>query len=357
MISKPKVTNFIQSHKKDFEKIQPSFFEMTSGLAFQHFKQEEIDIAVVEVGLGGRLDSTNVILPKVSVITNISYDHMQFLGDTLEKIAAEKAGIIKPKIPVVIGEMQEEIKHVFIDKAVDMGSEILFADSLYSVRILHSPFSSQNTKAGSLKPISGSRFYNNRNADKLILDILRKDRPYISNVISPLSGNYQAKNIITVSATCEMLKKLGLAITLEEIRKGIRNVIRNTGLKGRWQVLAREPLTICDTGHNEAGLRQGMEQIRQTPHKHLHFVFGVVNDKEIDHILTLLPKDATYYFCKANIPRGLDQEELRVKALTAGLSGLSYPSVMNAFTAAQQKAGTDDLIFIGGSTFVVAEVI
>jgi dihydrofolate synthase/folylpolyglutamate synthase len=343
MIPKRYVTWFIQENKAEFEKLQLSFFEMTVGLAFRYFREEKVDIAVVEVGLGGRLDSTNIINPILSVITNISFDHMQFLGDTLEKIATEKAGIIKPGVPVVIGETQEKIKNIFIEKASTCGAEIVFADSVFSVGSRQSAVSSRDSTKGIYQ--------------KVILDIYKEGHPYLSEVISSLTGKYQEKNIITIIAVCEILNKLLYAIPVDAIRNGIRNVIRNTGLKGRWQVLSRSPLTICDTGHNEGGLSDVLAQISETPYEHLHFVFGVVNDKEIDHILGMLPKDATYYFCKANIPRGLDQDELRTKARFTGLTGLSYPSVMDALNAAKENASCNDLIFIGGSTFVVAEVV
>jgi dihydrofolate synthase / folylpolyglutamate synthase len=350
MIPKSTVTKFILDHKKDFEQIQPSFFEMSTGMAFHYFSEEKIDIAVIEVGLGGRLDSTNVISPLVSVITNISFDHMQFLGDTIEKIAAEKAGIIKPKIPVIIGETQEQTANVFLNKAEETGSEICFADSIFAVGSQQSAIGYQHSASIS----SHSEKYQQGN---LILTILKEGQPYMAEVISPLSGNYQKKNIITVLAVCEMLNKKGIVITHDLLRKGIRNVIRNTGLKGRWQILTWNPLTICDTGHNEGGLKEVLSQIAELPHKELHFVFGVVNDKEIDIILGLLPRNASYYFCKADIPRGLDQEILKKKAKKVGLTGKSYPSVKDALKSAREQASEEDLIFIGGSTFVVAEVV
>ena len=335
-IPEEKVISFVEKYKPEFEKIQPSFFEMTVGLAFDHFREEKIDIAIIEVGLGGRLDSTNIITPLLSVITNISFDHMQFLGDTLEKIAKEKAGIIKPGIPVVIGETKEDIRHVFIEKARKEQSDIVFADAEFTAG------KSSTWKAGT---------------GKMYLDIFRNHTIYLSNLESPLGGNYQKKNIITVCAACEVLSSYVGPVSAEDIRKGILNVIDNTGLAGRWQILSRVPLTICDTGHNEAGLREVLDQISKTPHENLHFVFGLVNDKEIDKILQMLPKDATYYFCKADIPRGLDSKELRVKALGYGLTGEAFDSVKEALKAAQQCAGINDLVFIGGSTFVVAEVV
>ena len=337
MIPKGFVVKFIEDYKKAFEKIEPSFFEMTVGLAFSWFREEKTDICVIEVGLGGRLDSTNIITPLVSVITNISFDHKQFLGDTLEKIAAEKAGIIKAGIPVVIGETQTGISGVFRKTAKSKGSEILFADSVYH----HRP-----VKALSAKPFDG-----------LVFDIDYSGKSFITQVYCPLGGYYQEKNIVTVLGALELINRTGLHITVQDIKKGLRNVIRNTHLLGRWQILSRSPLTICDTGHNEAGIKEVIDQIRRTPHKRLHFVFGVVNDKELDPILGMLPRDAVYYFCKADIPRGLDASELRQTAMNAGLKGKAYVSVKEALEAATQNARPGDLVFVGGSTFVVAEVV
>jgi dihydrofolate synthase/folylpolyglutamate synthase len=334
MIPKKNVTDFIRDHKDDFERIGLSFFEMTAGLAFDHFRRENVDIAVIEVGLGGRLDSTNVVTPLLSVITNISYDHMELLGDTLEKIAAEKAGIIKPGIPVVIGETQGETKEVFRLKADAAGSPLFFADGHYNpvLRRLSNP-------------------------GELIMDIYKNERLFISGVESPLGGFYQQKNIVTVVAACEELSKSGFSFSPELIKKGIRKVIRNTGFAGRWQILSRSPLTICDTGHNEGGLREVLSQIATMPFEKLHFVFGLVNDKAIGKLLGMLPKDAIYYFCKADIPRGMDAEELKREASEAGLHGKAYSSVREAVAGAQKNASAADLVFIGGSTFVVAEAI
>jgi dihydrofolate synthase/folylpolyglutamate synthase len=337
MIPKNYVVRFAEANKAAFEKIEPSFFEMTVGLACSWFRDEKTDIAIMEVGLGGRLDSTNIITPLVSVITNISFDHKQFLGDTLEKIATEKAGIIKPGVPVVIGETQAGIRELFRDKAKAGGCGILFADSLFRI-----------TLESGLRDKPGSN---------LQLEIEKEGKPFISGLRCPLTGNYQKRNIITVLGTIETLNRKGFQIPVHQIKKGIRNVIKNTHLMGRWQVLSHSPLIICDTGHNEAGLTEVIAQINHTPHRHLHFVFGVVNDKEIGPILAILPLTATYYFCKADIPRGLDAGELRETALKAGLKGNAYLSVNEALDAAKRNAGPGDLIFIGGSTFVVAEVV
>ncbi|MGA3014488.1 MAG: folylpolyglutamate synthase/dihydrofolate synthase family protein [Bacteroidales bacterium] len=335
-IPEENVIHFVEKYKSVFEKIKPSFFEMTVGLAFDFFREEKVDIAVIEVGLGGRLDSTNVITPLLSVITNISYDHKQLLGDTLEKIAIEKAGIIKQNIPVVIGETQNETRNVFIDKANKEYAEILFADNEFTYV---------------------TRLPENRHTSNLLMDIFRNRELFISDLESPLSGNYQKNNIVTVCASCSMIPSDLCEISPDDIKKGILHVIDNTGLAGRWQILSKSPLIICDTGHNEAGLKAVMKQIQDTPHKELHFVFGMVNDKETGDILKLLPKDAIYYFCKADIPRGLDAKELQTEAKKLGLNGESYTSVNDALETAQKSANVKDLIFIGGSTFVVAEVI
>ncbi len=337
MIRKSSVTGFVKTYRDQFEIIQPSFFELTVGMAFDYFRKQQVEVAVVEVGLGGRLDSTNIIRPEVSVITNVSFDHVQFLGDTLEKIAFEKAGIIKPGIPVVIGETQDEPAPVFIKKAMEMHSEIVFADQVFNVRNFRS------------ERIGNEAFR--------VMDLHRMEELWLRNLVSPLPGIYQCKNIITVTAVCEMLGKAGHGLSQAIIRKGIGDVIKNTGLAGRWQTLGHSPLTICDTGHNESGLAEVVMQIASTPHRHLHFVFGVVNDKHLPPILQILPKDATYYFCKPGIPRGLEAALLQQEAAASGLHGECYPSVKSALEAARANAAIDDLVFIGGSTFVVAEVI
>jgi dihydrofolate synthase / folylpolyglutamate synthase len=330
------VNAFVGKHLDDFEKIRPSFFEMTTALAFDFFREQQVDIAVIEVGLGGRLDSTNIIKPILSVITNVSPDHQQFLGSDLKKIATEKAGIIKTGVPVVIGETQEELAPVFKAKARASKSEIFFADQRYSTG---NPF------------IRGSR------SNRLYTDVFLADQLYMKKVNSPLTGFYQRKNIVTVVGACDHLKKAGIILPVETIRKGIKQVVRRTGLQGRWQIMSRNPWIICDTGHNEGGLREVVSQIAETPHKHLHFVFGVVNDKQLSPIFSLLPENATYYFCKPDIPRGLDASDLKTQASKAGLKGRSYISVKNALKAAMQNAEKKDMIFIGGSTFVVAEAL
>lgn len=310
MISENEVISFVQKYKSDFEQINLSFFEWTVGLAFNYFATEKVDIAVIETGLGGRLDSTNVVTPEVSVITNIGIDHTQFLGDTLEKIATEKAGIVKSNIPVVIGETQKETKAVFKNKATECKSNILFAD-------------------------------------KIIHESLETD----------LKGSYQKKNVRTAICAINVLKTLKWNISDENIKVGLLNVVNNTGLLGRWQILNNKPLTICDTGHNVEGVTEIVNQVNNIKYNKLHIVFGAVNDKSIDEVLGLLPKTATYYFCQAKIPRALAVDDLILIAQQNNLEGIKCASVTEAYIKAQENADNDDLIFIGGSTFVVAEVV
>ncbi len=335
-ISEEKVIDFVKDHIKPFEKIKPSFFEYTFGMAAQYFAEGKVDIAVMETGMGGRLDSTNVVKSILSVITNIGFDHTQFLGDTLEKIAKEKAGIIKPGIPVIIGETQKDIVKVFQDKAAACGSEISFADQDYKA---------QN--------ISLSK----EEYPEIQLDIYRKNDPYLKNLRAGIGGTYQVKNIVTALKTINILNDAGYPVTIENIRNGFEEVIKNTGLQGRWQILKKKPLVICDTGHNIDGISEVVNQIKSTSYNNLHFVLGMVNDKEVEPVLEKLPRSATYYFCKANIPRGLDQEILRKEAFEKGLMGECYNSVQEAYLAALESAEENDLVFIGGSTYVVAEVL
>ncbi|MDB4273831.1 bifunctional folylpolyglutamate synthase/dihydrofolate synthase [Algibacter sp.] len=309
-VSKHFVIGFIKRNKSFFEANKLSFFEMTVGMAFDYFAKENVDIAVVEVGLGGRLDSTNIVTPEVSVITNIGLDHTQFLGDTLEAIAFEKGGIIKPNIPVVIGETQKETAPVFKSLAKSCDSEILFADQLVS-------------------------------------------EVYTSDLI----GSYQSKNIKTVVETVKQLQEKGFKISNKNLKQGLLKVVKNTGLLGRWQVLNERPKVVCDTGHNREGLIYVMQQLSNETFESLHIVFGVVNDKDLSSIVDLLPKKATYYFCKPNIPRGLDTEELKQIFSSYDIKGNAYGSVNEAYNTALNNAKKDDFIYIGGSTFVVAEII
>jgi dihydrofolate synthase/folylpolyglutamate synthase len=328
------VIDFVSTYKNDFEKIQPSFFEMTVGLAFDYFANSNIDIAVVEVGLGGRLDSTNVITPELSIITNISFDHTALLGNTLEKIAIEKAGIIKKGIPVVIGETHPETKSIFETKS--KYASIVFADQLFETKNIH---------------------LDNKENFFLEMDVFKNEAIYLEKLQSELLGKYQQKNIPTVLAAIEQLATKGFSITEQHIREGIKTVIRQTGLLGRWQILSTTPLTIADTGHNEAGIKEVLDQIQLTPHQQLHFVIGMVNDKDITTILKMLPKNAIYYFCKAAIPRALPAKELAEQANSIGLNGKTFNSVKEALTTAQNSAKQKDLVFVGGSTFIVAEVV
>lgn len=337
MISKKYVIDFVEKHKADFKKIQPSFFEMTVGLAFNYFAQKKVDVAVIETGLGGRLDSTNVITPDISIITNISYDHTSLLGNTLPQIAAEKAGIIKRKGLVVIGEAQKETKKTFYNKAKQQDAVLFYADQIIDLKVI-------KRTPGYLQ----FNLYQKMPGNKLLG----------RNVKCVLTGEYQYKNIKTVVAAVKLLnERKGYNISVKALEDGLKNVIKNTALMGRWQILNKKPLTIADTGHNEAGIKEVVKQIEITPYKKLHIVFGVVNDKDVSGILKLMPKNATYYFCKANLPRAMDEKELAQKALNAGLKGSVYASVKQAVSATQANAKQGDLIFIGGSTFVVAEAI
>ena len=334
MIPEPEVVDFVTNHQAVIKDISPSFFEMTVAMAFDYFARQKVDVAIVEVGLGGRLDSTNIISPDLSVITNISFDHVEFLGDTVEKIATEKAGIIKASTPVVIGETQAETEPVFKQRAQELGSPILFAD-----QILHLPYSTRDMQG------------------RQVFNIEKEDQVVYPNLLLDLKGFYQKKNLCTVLVALEKLQEMGYAITKNHIYAGLENASKITGLLGRWQLLGNNPLIVTDTGHNEEGIRNLVEQIEQTPYKKLHFVMGVVNDKNIDKILSLLPKQATYYFTRASIPRSLDEKLLKESAKEYNLEGNSYPTVAEAIKASKSAAQAEDLIFIGGSTFVVAEAV
>jgi dihydrofolate synthase/folylpolyglutamate synthase len=335
-IPKSYVTSFVGKNRKLFDHIRPSFFEYTIGMAFEYFSEEKVDVAVIEVGLGGRLDSTNVITPELSIITNIGFDHIAFLGNTLEKIAFEKAGIIKPGIPVVIGESQPQTEEIFKQVALKNDSPIFFADHTFQLTNL-------KTSTGKFPKIS--------------FKVLKRNHEWISSLLCPLTGNYQQKNIITVLKALDILSRKGFEIDKEIIHKGFDRIIINTGFQGRWQKLSDHPKVICDVGHNEDGMKYVVQQLSEESFEHLHFVFGMVNDKDFDHILSILPESATYYFCKANIPRGLDATILKTKASGFMLTGDVFGSVREAFEAAKCRAGKNDLIFVGGSTFVVAEVL
>lgn len=310
MIPEEEVVGFIAAHRNFFQEHQLSFFEMTVGLAFNYFAQQNVDVAIIEVGLGGRLDSTNIIRPLLSVITNIGLDHTQMLGDTLEQIAHEKAGIIKKDIPVIIGEYQQDIHHVFYNKALENNASLFIAE--------------HNIK------------------QEYSLD---------------LTGTYQIKNAKTAVQAIQVLQELNYDIADEHLKRGLNNVIPNNNLLGRWQLLQEKPKIICDTAHNKEGLALVLNQLSKLEFKYLHIVLGVVNDKDLKTVLPLFPKNAIYYFAKPEIPRGLDAQTLKETAQEFGLSGKVFTSVSKALSEAKNKSTIEDVIFVGGSTFVVAEVV
>lgn len=335
LIPEEKVVDFVVNNKETFASIKSSFFEMTVGMAFDYFASENVDFAVIETGLGGRLDSTNLCKPIISIITNIGIDHTAFLGNTLGAIAKEKAGIIKPGVPVVIGRRQAETDNIFEQTSLQLKSPLLFAEDEISLRLFTSD-----------------------EKDVRLMDVWYNNDIIIEKLSSPLIGDYQKENICTVLKSIELLKENDFVnISDINIIDGVGGVVNNTGFYGRWQKLASNPITICDTGHNIDGIKAIVKQLYEQGYNNLHFVLGVVNDKDISGILKLLPKDANYYFCKPDIPRGLDADELAEKAMESGLVGMSYSSVMRAYNSAQNNAGVNDLVFVGGSTFVVAEVI
>ncbi|RHJ49810.1 bifunctional folylpolyglutamate synthase/dihydrofolate synthase [Bacteroides sp. AM10-21B] len=307
------VVHFVEKERSFFEPLHPSFFELTTAMAFCYFADEKVDVAVIEVGLGGRLDCTNIIHPDLCIITNISFDHTQFLGDTLAKIAGEKAGIIKKDIPVVIGETTPETKAVFLQRAEEVNAPIIFAE---------------NTT--------------------------KNDYPRMR---TELQGLYQIKNTRTILTALPLLKKAGYHIDEQSVRNGFAHVCELTGLMGRWQKLQDTPTLICDTGHNVGGITYIAEQLKQQNYRHLHIIIGMVNDKDVSGVLALLPKDATYYFTKASVKRALPEEELCKLAAKAGLQGSCYPNVSAAVTAAQEKSHPKDFIFVGGSSFIVADLL
>lgn len=348
MISEQHVIDFVKNHRQDFEDIRPSFFEMTVAMAFDAFAKAKVDIAIIEVGLGGRLDSTNVVIPLLSVVTNIGWDHMNMLGDTLPLIAGEKAGVIKSGVPVIIGEYQPEIAEVFINKAKAESAPISFASEEWE--ILKSEAENRESEVRGLKSEASSEYLEfniQKEGSRLKIQDLRLDLP----------GIYQLKNAKTVLSAVEELRRQNFAISDTQVKTALALVKKLTGLHGRWETLSHNPLTICDTGHNPEGITEVLKNIESTPHETLHIVIGVVNDKDISKILAMLPKHATYYFCRPDIPRGLDAEILRQKAEGFGLHGEIYISVKAALKTAQNQADKHDLVFVGGSTFVVAEII
>jgi len=328
------VISFISENQNFISDLQPSFFEMTVAMAFDYFAKCEIDVAVVEVGLGGRLDSTNIIHPECCVITNIGLDHTALLGDTLELIAKEKAGIIKDDIPVIIGEHNDSTKPVFENKARKHNAPIYFASTEYEIPV-------------AMRSIDNKQIFQVYSKDKLTYKDLKLD----------LLGIYQKKNIKTILKTIDILITIGFEISQDHIYTGLSNVVKNTGLMGRWQILGANPAVICDTGHNEDGVKDIVEQLKNTAYQNLHIIWGMVNDKDITAVLKLLPKDAQYYFVTPNIPRGLDAALLKMEASKHGLSGDDYNDIQDAIKKSKKNATSNDLIFIGGSTFVVAEVV
>jgi len=334
MIPKKSVIRFVGRISTYIDSIKPSFFEMTVAMAFDYFAEARVDFAVIEAGLGGRLDSTNIISPILSVITNVGHDHMDLLGNTLEEIASEKAGIIKKKTPVVIGESVDKTIDIFIARAVEADSEILFADQHYFCQIEHST------------SIPGKRIY----------QVRENSSGKTFEGKTSLTGDYQLKNIQTVFGALRFLRDVA-DITDKAIRDGIRKVRGNTGLMGRWQIIGRKPLVICDTGHNREGLEYVLNQLHRIPKKRLHIVLGFVSEKDRSSLLPLFPSSATYYFTKASVPRALDENILMAEAARWNLTGECYPDVESAVKSARNRASENDLIFIGGSTFIVADAL
>ncbi|MBN1926275.1 MAG: bifunctional folylpolyglutamate synthase/dihydrofolate synthase [Prolixibacteraceae bacterium] len=334
MITKKFVAEFITKNQAYFSTFNPSFFEISVFMAFEYFVQNQVDIAVIEVGLGGRLDATNIISPRLSVITNIGKDHMEILGDTLQKIAAEKAGIIKPDTPCVIGEKQTEIMAVFREKTRQQNSKTILADEQYAINY-------------SLTSADGFQVFN----------VKKKDEIRFANLKCGLMGHYQRKNTATVLAAVDELIEDGLQIQEKDIYNGIRKVVQNTGLMGRWQVVRVNPVVICDTAHNPDGMRVLMQQVAETAKKNFHLIIGFVNDKDIPETLKYLPADAHFYFTRLSVPRTMDENELMKKAGSLGFAGQSYSHVKAAYDEVLQRTGSNDLVLITGSNFLVADFL
>ncbi len=340
MIPEKEVVDFVWKHREKIEGLKPSFFEMTSALAFAYFAHQKVDVAVIEVGMGGRLDATNVIQPLLSVITNIGLDHMEHLGDTLAAIAGEKAGIIKSGVPVVVGEGAPDTVPVFTQRAAGLQSPLFFADRTFTVRQVDME--------------DGKQCFTLSAMDDLFPFQLRTD----------LMGHYQRANIVTVMTALRVLRhqskarrKPLLEIPDHAISEGLDQVMMQTGLRGRWEVIGQKPLIICDTGHNAHGFKESMPQLKAMTCRRLHFVFGVVNDKDLDSILPLMPEDAYYYFTKADLARAMDAHELAKRCTAYGLRGQIVQTVPNAIRIARSNALPEDIIFVGGSNFVVAEAL
>lgn len=335
-ISEAYVVDFVERERPFFEPLHPSFFELTTALAFRYFADEQVEVAVIETGLGGRLDCTNIIHPDLCLITNIGLDHTQFLGDTPEKIAAEKAGIIKPHIPVIIGESTVETEAVFVRQATRQEAPILFAER-------------ENLVLSRTIPGHGSEELSS-------IGVVYQTQEY-ADLQAALGGYCQQANTNTILHAVKQLQKSGYRIGEPHVRRGFAEVCRLTGLMGRWQKLGSRPTVICDTGHNVDGIRQIAQQLKQAHYKQLHIVIGVVNDKEVTAMLDLLPREATYYFTRAGIERALPEGELQAVAAPLGLQGDCYPSVPQAVEAAQKRSLPEDLIFVGGSSFIVADLL
>ena len=323
------VVDFVEKHRAFFEPLHPSFFELATAMAFYYFELQQVDVAVIEVGLGGRLDCTNIIHPDLCVITNISFDHIQFLGDTLAKIASEKAGIIKQDVPVVIGETTPETRPVFAAQAEAVGAPIIFAEDEQRLK-------------GFTRTAEGYYCY---------------DAVDYPGLIGELGGNCQQKNTNTILSAIAELKKLGYALPELDVREGFAHVCENTGLMGRWQRLESHPALVCDTGHNVGGMQYITEQLQAQQYKTLRIVMGMVNDKDISGVLAMLPKEAVYYFTRASVQRALPEEKVKELAAGFGLHGTAYPDVATAVAAAKADADAEDFIFVGGSSFIVADLL
>ncbi len=332
-ISEEKVIDFVAENSEILKDLKPSFFEMTVAMAFNYFSEQKVDIAIIEVGLGGRLDSTNIITPLLSIITNISKDHTNLLGNDITAIAKEKAGIIKQNIPVVIGETQVEITSVFSGMAKEKQAPITYADTVFKLK--------DSRQLGLHQEI--------------VFETISSAKNYI--VKCDLLGKYQQKNMRTVLVACQILRDLGFSITDNQVADGLQNIVVKTGLLGRWQILQQQPLVICDTGHNVAGIKEIVAQLKGLKYRKMRVVMGMVDDKNIDGVLALMPEFAVYYFAQANIPRALAKEKLQEQAKMYGLFGKVYDSVTEALQNAINEASKEDVVFVGGSTFVVAEVV
>lgn len=328
-ISKERVVKFVEDERKFFEPLHPSFFELTTALAFKYFDEQKVDIAIIEVGLGGRLDCTNIISPILSIITNISFDHAQFLGDTLAKIAAEKAGIIKKGVPVIIGEANEETSPVFQSKANEVNSDIVFAED--------------NAIVTSSSPMAdgGRRYYLSNN----------------STLVGELSGDYQERNMNTILCACNILKQMNIIKNDDVIAKGLTNICKNTGLLGRWQTIQNNPTVVCDTGHNVGGWNYLAPQIKRQQCNQLRIVFGMVDDKDINSVMYLLPKNAIYYWTQAESKRAIKAERVAEIAIKHDLRGEIFDNVEVAYTKALQDSNKDDFVFVGGSSYIVADLL